>query len=276
MIVRPMLLYAFLLQPFQSMNQPMIMPSTCEVHLTNESAETIAEVCKAEKAVYSASQLEVTDPQRRQLFGLAVKHYNIALGGVSGNDAKMIILRGLVNIYEPHNLPDPYGREEVVHQLLSLDPGNIDLVYQLAEAQEGRGRYDAAEQTLIQARKMSPTFESFSRLTQFYAQAAARVHGITREKRPLLLHGTIDAQQLVTPPKRLNGRAPTDAPATGTPTAPVEIVIDETGSVSQARVARSVDQAVLEHVRYWRFEPTIVNGTPVKVRMIIAVDVPNK
>ncbi len=54
----------------------------------------------------------------------------------------------------------------------------------------------------------------------------------------------------------------------------VEIVIDEDGSVTSAELVRSIpalDSAALEAVRQWKFEPTRVDGKPVKVRHVVAL-----
>ena len=55
----------------------------------------------------------------------------------------------------------------------------------------------------------------------------------------------------------------------------VEAVIDADGSVKQARVLRSIpllDDAALEAVRQWRFEPTQLNGQAVPVIMTLTVN----
>jgi protein TonB len=55
----------------------------------------------------------------------------------------------------------------------------------------------------------------------------------------------------------------------------VEITIDETGKVSDARIVRSIpmlDAAALETVREWQFEPTIVDGKPVPVKTTVTVN----
>lgn len=55
----------------------------------------------------------------------------------------------------------------------------------------------------------------------------------------------------------------------------VEAIIDVDGSVKQARVLRSIpllDEAALEAVRQWRFEPTQLNGQPVPVIMTLTVN----
>jgi TonB family protein len=54
----------------------------------------------------------------------------------------------------------------------------------------------------------------------------------------------------------------------------IEIVIDETGKVAEARVLRSpplLGPAAEAAVRQWEFAPTLLNGTPVPVIMIATV-----
>ena len=55
----------------------------------------------------------------------------------------------------------------------------------------------------------------------------------------------------------------------------LEIVIGEDGAVSNARVLRSIpllDQAALDAVRQWRYEPTLLNGVPTPVIMTVTVN----
>lgn len=55
----------------------------------------------------------------------------------------------------------------------------------------------------------------------------------------------------------------------------LEITIDEDGSVIDARVVRSVpllDQAALDAVGQWLFEPTLLNGEPVEIEMNVVVN----
>jgi protein TonB len=54
-----------------------------------------------------------------------------------------------------------------------------------------------------------------------------------------------------------------------------EIVVSETGIVTDASVVRSIpllDDAALAAVRNWRFAPSIVNGHAVPVRMNVTVN----
>jgi TonB family protein len=54
----------------------------------------------------------------------------------------------------------------------------------------------------------------------------------------------------------------------------IEVVIDCTGAVSDARVSRGnpiLNAAALEAVRQWRYRPTLLNGAPVPVIMTVTV-----
>jgi TonB family protein len=54
----------------------------------------------------------------------------------------------------------------------------------------------------------------------------------------------------------------------------VEIVVGVDGSVSDAKILRSIptlDGAALDTVRHWRYEPTALNGQPVPVIMTVTV-----
>jgi TonB family protein len=55
----------------------------------------------------------------------------------------------------------------------------------------------------------------------------------------------------------------------------VEVTIDEFGTVGDARVLRSVpllDEAALDAVRQWAFQPTLLNGVPTPVVMTVTVN----
>ena len=56
----------------------------------------------------------------------------------------------------------------------------------------------------------------------------------------------------------------------------LELVIDATGRVTDAKVTQSIpalDAAALATVRTWRFSPATLNGRPVPVRMPVMVRV---
>jgi protein TonB len=53
------------------------------------------------------------------------------------------------------------------------------------------------------------------------------------------------------------------------------VIIGTDGSVSSARVVRSIpglDQAAIDAVTRWKFEPTVLNGEPVEVEMNVLIN----
>ena len=81
----------------------------------------------------------------------------------------------------------------------------------------------------------------------------------------------------VVPPPRLDRPVyPPEAAAAGVEGVVIaELVIDESGEVKDAKIVRSIpllDDAALKAVRNWHYEPTIVNGQPVPVRMTVTVN----
>jgi protein TonB len=55
----------------------------------------------------------------------------------------------------------------------------------------------------------------------------------------------------------------------------IEVRIGQDGSIVAAQVVRSIpllDNAALEAVRQWMFEPTLLNGVPVDVIMMVTVN----
>jgi protein TonB len=81
----------------------------------------------------------------------------------------------------------------------------------------------------------------------------------------------------INPPRLLHNPVyPPDAQAAGIDGVVLaEIVVNESGTVTEANIVRSVpllDEAALEAVRNWRYQPTLVNGQPVPVRMTVTVN----
>jgi protein TonB len=83
---------------------------------------------------------------------------------------------------------------------------------------------------------------------------------------------------VVRPPQKLHHVAPVypemaqSAHVTGTVI--LEALIAEDGSVGDVKVLRSVallDSAAVEAVRQWRFTPTLLNGVPVQIILVVTI-----
>ena len=97
--------------------------------------------------------------------------------------------------------------------------------------------------------------------------------GVAPQRQRLRVGGAIKA------PVRLvnvNPVYPEDAQAAGIEGLVVlEIVIGETGAVIETQVLRSVpelDQAAIDAVTQWKYEPTLLNGEPVEIEMAVAIN----
>ena len=54
----------------------------------------------------------------------------------------------------------------------------------------------------------------------------------------------------------------------------IEATIDEAGKVADARVVKSIpmlDQAALDAVRQWEYQPSLLNGVPTPVVMTVTI-----
>jgi len=107
-----------------------------------------------------------------------------------------------------------------------------------------------------------------------------------QEAAPLVVGDTLStnpdaraAAAAIPPPRRVKDVKPVyplDAMAQGvTGTVLLDIAIDESGHVSGAKIVRSIpllDQAALDAVRGWVFEPTLLNGQPVSLVLTVTVN----
>lgn len=219
----------------------------------------------------------------RKAFDAAAKHFRRA-ADTSTADLKVRALFALQETYGRGRLNDPAQREIVLRELIALVPADPQYSFQLAALQESEGFPEAAEETLLGVRRQLPQEpEVFRRLAQFYARRIAALNPPSSAAREPIAPGERDADGVY----RIGGQLPPPARA-GIPEYPsaakdaaiqgavqAEIVVDEQGQVADARIVRSVpllDEAALEAVRKWRFEPTVVEGRPVPVRMVVTVN----
>ena len=137
-------------------------------------------------------------------------------------------------------------------------------MFRLARLQEGEGQTDAAEDTLLTARRQQPReLDPYKMLAQFYARRATALSAEAVQAKPpnpTDVAGTPDKDGIyrvggdVQSPRRTDiPRYPDEAKAAGiTGVVTAEIVVDEEGRVAEAKIVRSVpmlDDAALATVR---------------------------
>jgi TonB family protein len=225
--------------------------------------------------------------QRTGGFEEAAQHYRKAVNLTASTDEKVRALDKMASLYDAKHLNQLEQMEPILRELIALQPNELEPIFRLAKLQEDRGFVDAAEETLLAARHQKPdALEPYKMLAQFYARRATAMHKETesqKAERPAPGPGERDENGVyrvggaVTQLQRLDRAVyPPEALMAGVEGAVVaEVVINESGDVTHAKVVRSVpllDEAALKAVHNWHFEPTMVNGQPVPVRMTVTVN----
>ncbi|MGH9253171.1 MAG: TonB family protein [Vicinamibacterales bacterium] len=242
------------------------------------------ELCLAEQSVKRADSFPSGSAERtRELQNAAVRYRRASDLGTS--DLRLRVLIALAQLYDAPRLNEPGQREGVLRELIALVPTDPRFAFDLATLHEGQGFTDAAEETLLNTRQRHPTqIEAYKRLAQFYARRVTALDTAVREQAPTELPnpGQPDRDgvyqvgaNLPAPPREGVPVYPGEAQAAGIQGGvQAEIVIDHEGIVTDARIVKSIpllDDAALKAVRGWRFEPTIVDGRAVPVRMVVTV-----
>jgi TonB family protein len=258
--------------------------STCLQALTDAAA---GEMCLGEQAARLAGAAPKGSTEQTRQLEAAAGHYRRAVDLSSRVEMKASALNLLAQSYDAQHLNDARQMEQALRELIRLTPDDLAPVYRLARLQEDGQLVDAAEETLLGARHQQPdAVEPYRMLAQFYARRVTALHkedSLRKESQAASGPGERDENGVyrvggpVTAPSRLDvPRYPPEASAAGVQGVVIaEVVIDASGTVTDAKVVRSIpllDEAALQAVRNWRFAPTLLNGQPVPVRMNVTVN----
>ncbi len=245
----------------------------------------VGEFCDGEAAQRQAVAAKA-GPERLRSLARAADHFRREAAVSTRPEAQVLAFTLLADCYDSQHLNDPSRQEAALRDLIRLKPGDVAPVARLARLQEEQGLLDAAEDTLLTARRQRPeAVEVYKLLAQFYVRRVTALTkplaepAVTRTSGP----GEPDAAGVyqvggsLSAPTRLDvPQYPPEARAAGIAGAVlVDVVIDANGHVTDARIVRSIpllDEAALAAVRNWQFAPTLVNGAPVPVRMTVTVN----
>ena len=246
-----------------------------------------SELCLGDQQRRVAESAPKGSVQRRRGFEEAAEHYRRAVNLMTSTAEKIQALDRMTVLYDTNHLNRLEQIEPILREMIALGPNDLAPIFRLAKLQEDRGFVDAAEETLLAARHQQPeSVDPYKMLAQFYARRVTAVHQQTESQkpdRPAPGPGERDENGIyrvggaVQPPNRLDRAVyPPEAVMAGVQgVVQAEVVINESGDVTDATVVRSVpllDEAALKAVRNWHFEPTVVNGQPVPVRMTVTVN----
>ena len=259
-----------------------LAPAEC---VPSHPAPSISQICLAEAASKRAQSAPPGSAERMRELDTPADHYRRA-SDIGTSDIQLRALIGLAQVFDTAGLNEPGRREGVLRELMALVPGNPRFAFDLAALQELQGFIEASEDTLLITRQAhAANIEVYRRLAQFYARRVTSLTAASREQQPPPAPGPPlqrDADGVyrlgsgLPPPRRMGVAVyPEDAKAAGISGAvQTEIVIDEAGRVVDAKVIRSVpllDEAALNAVREWQFQPAAFNGKPIPIRMTVTV-----
>jgi len=251
------------------------------------SGTAVAELCLGEDQLRAAEALPKQSAQRTRQLETAADHYRRASSLATTGDAGVQALEALTKVYDAQHLDQPRQVESALREIIAQLPNDLRPVFRLAKQLEDEGLIEAAEETLLSARRQQPgEVDPYRMLAQFYARRATALNRQAQQQTPAPATGNPGERDEngiyrvggpIPSPSRLDvARYPPEAAAAGIQgNVQAEIVINEAGLVSEARVVRSVpmlDEAALQAVRNWRFEPAVVDGRAVPVRMVVTVN----
>jgi TonB family protein len=249
------------------------------------SEEAVVAICGADDLMR-----RVPPGERGEIMRRAAQEFRRAATIARDMSLKKLALTRLEGIYDPQHLNQPYEIEPILRELIALSPGDYGPTFRLARFQEDQKLFDAAESTLLAAHQQRmDDVEPIRELSEFFARRAAALaseqnpgaasKGAAIEPGAAADSATPAQDDGVAVPERISGTAavlPVEAKAAGV-SGPVvcEIVVDETGTVTDVKVLKSVpmlDAAAQAAVRTWRYTPSVVNGRAVAVRMTVSVE----
>jgi TonB family protein len=227
---------------------------------------------------------------RKQHLRAAAEQYGRAGEMFRDVEPKTYAYEALVRIYSAPNLNEPREAEQAIRQLIVLAPNSSAPLIRLSAVQEAQKLIDSSEGTLLTARQRFPDdVEPLKALSRFYARlstaAAMTEDRREREKEAPRVPGQPDENGFYTvgahipPPKKerdVRPSFPKEAQAVELDgIVIVELFLDENGAVTGTRLSRPIpmlDDAALEAVKQWRFQPTIIDGRAVPTRLTVTVN----
>jgi TonB family protein len=258
----------------------------------------IGEICQAESEMRRGLGRGQTPEEMKAFMALgrktrlahmenAARHFRAALGALREPAHKVHVYQSLARLFASANLGDPQRAESAVRDWIALEPGRVEPIIQLAAVQEDMKQPHVAEQTLVGTRQLYPDeIEVMKALSRFFARRASvasmAASRAEMDKEPAPTPNQPDADgnyrvgsNIPVPKKMRDVRSqfPDEAKAVGLEGVVImEIWVDETGRVTNARMVRGIpmlEEAAVAAVMQWRFTPVIVDGKAVPVRMTI-------
>src|SRR6187401_1294538 len=269
-----------------AMAQTQVAQTDCAAAMARGMSAATTQICLAETEVARGESAQKDGQEWRRHIEDAATLYKRSLGLPADEIIESTAIERLLRIFDVPMLNNQAEMLAAFGELIALRPTDVEPLFRLAKYQELQISPDAAEETLLSARRLQPTeIKTFQNLAQFYARRAGVMHANAQKQdlQEQTVPGSPDKNGVyqvgggITAPRRFgNAVYPVEAMAAdidGVVTA--EITVNEQGIVADARVLKSnpvLDEAALKAVREWRYDPTMVDGRAVPVKMTVTVN----
>jgi len=269
-----------------AMAQTQVAQTDCATAMARGMSAATTQICLAETELARGESAQKDGQEWRRHIEAAATLYKRSLGLPADEIIKSTAIERLLRIFDVPMLNNQAEMLAAFGELIALRPTDVEPLFRLAKYQELQISPDAAEETLLSARRLQPTeIKTFQNLAQFYARRAGVMHANAQKQdvQEQTVPGSPDKNGVyqvgggITAPRRFgNAVYPVEAMAAdidGVVTA--EITVNEQGIVADARVLKSnpvLDEAALKAVREWRYDPTMVDGRAVPVKMTVTVN----
>src|SRR5688572_815036 len=178
-----------------AMAQAPSAPGDCASAMSRGTTAATAQICLAETELGRAQTQGKESPERKRHLETAAALYKKAFGLPADDEIKTVIIERLLLLFDAPMLDDESEMFAAFRDLISLRPHESAPLLRLAKYQESRGAVDAAEETLLSARRLQPgDIEPLRMLAQFYARRAGAMHAsaVKQDEREQTPPGTPD------------------------------------------------------------------------------------
>jgi len=269
-----------------AMSQAPPAQTDCALAMARGLSAATTQICQAEAELARAQSVPKESQEWTRHLEAAATLYKRSLGLPGDEIVRSTAIDRLLTIFDVPMLNNQPEMLAAFGELMALKPTDVDPLFRFARYQEAHVSSDAAEETLLSARRLQPSeIKTFQMLAQFYARRAGAMHASAKKQElhePTLpetpdKNGVYQVGGSITPPRRFGNPAyPAEATAAGIEgVVSAEITVNEQGIVTDVRVMDSnpvLDEAALNAVREWRYDPTIVEGRAVPVKMRVTVN----
>src|SRR6266550_3828077 len=174
----------------QSATRPSSQPACEQVSADALTDTAVSEICAGDDAARSANNA-TRDSEKKRAWITAAEHYRHGATLSPKTATKIIALTAVANLYDVSRLDDVNEMQTTLRELIKLAPDDQSYLYRLARVQENHGLIDAAEETLLQARRGKPDeVEPYRQLAQFYSRRITVTALRKQEAQPGALGGT--------------------------------------------------------------------------------------